>query len=628
MRGYLTVNVFQPKHQVLQRYQDLLDDANDLFTEQHKTDLSVAKARLEKEQFSIVVAGRFSSGKSLLINRCFLRSDVLPSTNKPTTCHPVQIVYGETNQLTLCNRKGDTETIPDSGPDISEALTRYGAQYGGDPDRFEHLILQWNDPEILKNGLVIVDTIGTEDIDDRYIHKTHLEMSKSSAVLFVFNAQQAGAETEWDFLERHLAESGKRLFVVINKSDSLNTDADRAMVLDDLRERLTTFFAKRGIRVDERVFMVSAKTGDGLDDLRRRLVNFIARERIDELVRQHVQELQRFLESRRKHLQNDLQNLEDKKNSEDQKLREAQQKVVNLEADLENRANDILNLEDDLVTEATYQFEQHLNQLKEYRRQIRGSKRDVLPDIINEIVDKLTTHSGRVGQQLQREIRKAVDKKISSWGHQVELDRFEMDFEATGGWDIAYQGGKVTGVTAMLGGAGAAVYGVTQGVTASTAVVTAPITTTTVTPGLLSGIKAALMGSTVTTTTAATTTTSAWTAAVAVGGPIVLSGIGVAALGYAVYKYMDHKDLEHEREKAQEVLDRMLQKARTSVEKALRDYAQQELENALEQYKHQVQREKERLAAIIAEQDELALQRQIDKARNRLDSLKNYQTQL
>jgi len=615
------VNVFQPKYQVLQRYQDLLDDTNDLFTEQHKTDLGVAKARLEQEQFSIVVAGRFSSGKSLLINRCFLRSDVLPSTNKPTTCHPVQIVYGETNQLTLCNRMGDTETIPDSGPDISEALTRYGAQYGGDPDRFEHLILQWNDPEILKNGLVIVDTIGTEDIDDRYIHKTHLEMSKSSAVLFVFNAQQAGAETEWDFLERHLAESGKRLFVVINKSDTLNDDKGRADVLDDLRKRLTTFFAKRGIQVDERVFMVSAKTGDGLDNLRRRLVNFIARERIDELVRQHVQELQRFLESRRKHLQNDLQNLEDKKNSEDQKLREAQQKVANLEEDLENRAHDILDLKDELVTEAARRFEQDIRDLQIYKRKIKESQREVWPDIINEIMDQLTTCSGRAGQQLQREIRKTLDKKISSWGHQIELDRFEMDFETTGGWgDITYQGGKVTGATAMLGGAGAAVYGVSQGIAAAISVATAPVAQV----GLFSSMWGALVG----TTTAATTTTSAWAAAAVAGGPIILGGIGVAALGYTVYKYMDHKDLEQGRKNVLDGLDRMLKEARTSVEKALHDYTQQELENSLKQYQKHVQREKERLAAIIAEQDELALQRQIDKARNRLDRLKNYQTQL
>lgn len=618
------MNVFASKDKVIQCYQDLLDDSNGLFIEEQKTTLREAKTKLEQEQFSIVVAGRFSSGKSLLINRCFLRSDVLPSTNKPTTCHPVQIVYGETNQLTLCNRTGDTETIPDSGQNISEALTRYGAQYGGDPDRFEHLILHWNDPEILKNGLVIVDTIGTEDIDDRYIHKTHLEMSKSSAVLFVFNAQQAGAETEWDFLERHMAESGKRLFVVINKSDTLNTDADREMVLDDLRERLTSFFDKRGVRVDERVFMVSAKTGDGLDELRQRLVNFIARERIDDLVRQHVRELGRALESTCQRKQKHLQDLENRKNSEDQKLREAQQKVANLEQDLEHRSKEILDLEDDLVGEVTNQFEHHLKQLQEYKRQIRMSKREVLPDIINEIVDKLTTHSQKVGQQLQREIRKAVHTKISSWGHQIELDRFEMDFETIGGWDIAYQGGKVTGATAMLGGAAAAVYGVTQGIAASTAVLVAPVTTTTVIPSLW----ASLFGATVTTTAAPVATTSAWTAAVMAGGPFVAAGVGVAAVGYGVYKYMDHKDLEHNREKAVDALEAILRAARNSVSTALRDYAQQELANLLEQYQNHVKQEKQRLAAIIAEQDEVAMQHQIDATRNQLAILKTHQNQL
>ncbi|MGI9213729.1 MAG: dynamin family protein [Methylococcaceae bacterium] len=607
------MNVFASKNKVIQCYQDLLDDSNGLFIEEQKTTLREAKTKLEQEQFSIVVAGRFSSGKSLWINRCFLRSDVLPSTNKPTTCHPVQIVYGETNQLTLCNRMGHTETIPDSGQNISEALTRYGAQYGGDPDRFEHLILHWNDPEILKNGLVIVDTIGTEDIDDRYIHKTHLEMSKSSAVLFVFNAQQAGAETEWDFLERHMAESGKRLFVVINKSDTLNTDADREMVLDDLRERLTSFFGKRGVRVDERVFMVSAKTGDGLDELRQRLVNFIARERIDDLVRQHVRELGRALESTCQRKQKHLQDLENRKNSEDQKLREAQQKVANLEEDLESRSKEILDLEDDLVEEATKLFEQDIKDLQMYKRQIRESQREVLPDIIKEVVDKLTTYSEKVGQQLQREIRKAVDTKVSSWGHQIELDRFEMNFETTEGRDIAYQGGKVTGATAMLGGAGVAAYGVSQGIAAAITVATAP------TPGLLGSLWGALVGS---------TSTSAGAAAAVAGGPLIVGGIGIALMGYAVYNVMEKMGLQHDREKALIFLDEMLNETKSSVSKSIKNYTCHAITNYMEQYQNQIKREKQRLAAIIAEQNEIVLQAQIVKTHSRLDILKTHQIQL
>lgn len=89
------MNLFAFKPKVLDFYQTLIADKSGLFSEEQQNFLSVERNELETGQFIIVIAGRFSAGKSLLINRAFLHADILPYKNAPTTCHPVHIVYGE-----------------------------------------------------------------------------------------------------------------------------------------------------------------------------------------------------------------------------------------------------------------------------------------------------------------------------------------------------------------------------------------------------------------------------------------------------------------------------------------------------------------------------------------------------
>lgn len=188
------MDLFSRKSEIIEFYQCLINDPDNLFLEDRKTHLKQTCLELEQEQFSIVVAGRFSAGKSLLINRAFLRADILPYKNEPVTCHPVHIVFGEKNQLILRDNEGNAEFVAedtavgdDQFKDIGDALKKYGAQDGDDHDRYQHFELKWNDPEVLKKGIVLVDTIGTEDTEERYIKKTFAEMERGSAILFLFN---------------------------------------------------------------------------------------------------------------------------------------------------------------------------------------------------------------------------------------------------------------------------------------------------------------------------------------------------------------------------------------------------------------------------------------------------------
>jgi len=131
------MNLFDQKREILNLYQCMIDDKNHLFSENQINELLQQKEQLEDEKFSIVVAGRFSAGKSLLINRAFLRDDILPYKNEPVTCHPVHIHYGDKCQLILRDNVGGVQVVEENSGnqddkfiDIKNTLQRYGAHYG------------------------------------------------------------------------------------------------------------------------------------------------------------------------------------------------------------------------------------------------------------------------------------------------------------------------------------------------------------------------------------------------------------------------------------------------------------------------------------------------------------------
>jgi GTP-binding protein EngB required for normal cell division len=150
--------------------------------------------------FLLVVAGEFNSGKSSFIN-ALLGEKVLPEGVTPTT---------------------DRINILRHGPEATE-------------QSLEAYLLERTHPAPLLREISIVDTPGTNAIIRRHEELTRDFVPRSDLILFVTSADRPFTETERAFLEQ-IREWGKKVLMVINKVDILTDPADRAQVIDFVRE--------------------------------------------------------------------------------------------------------------------------------------------------------------------------------------------------------------------------------------------------------------------------------------------------------------------------------------------------------------------------------------------------------
>jgi small GTP-binding protein len=181
------------------------------------------------ELFLLVVAGEFNAGKSAFIN-ALLGSRVLEEGVTPTTTRVHVVKYGPA-----------VERIPlESALDVITA------------------------PVDLLRDINIVDTPGTNAIHREHEAITREFVPRSDMVLFVTSADRPFTESERAFLSG-IRDWGKKIVVVINKIDILETEEEVASVVEFVAGNARTLLG-----ADPEVFPVAARlalrakeSGDG-----------------------------------------------------------------------------------------------------------------------------------------------------------------------------------------------------------------------------------------------------------------------------------------------------------------------------------------------------------------------------
>ncbi len=177
------------------------------------------RARAQLDQlFLLVVAGEFNSGKSSFIN-ALIGERVLPEGVTPTT-----------DRITLLRWAEEAE---------EKAV--------------ESFVIHRTHPAEVLRELNIVDTPGTNAVIRRHEELTREFVPRSDLVLFVTSADRPFTETERVFLE-HIREWGKKVVVVINKIDILESDADRDEVMAFVRRNAAELLGR-----EPEVFALSAR---------------------------------------------------------------------------------------------------------------------------------------------------------------------------------------------------------------------------------------------------------------------------------------------------------------------------------------------------------------------------------
>jgi predicted GTPase len=603
------MSLFARKPQLLAFYQRLIQDDDAVFSVDEIRQFTERAAAFDKEQFNIVIAGRFSAGKSLLINRAFLQADILPYKNRPTTCHPVYIRYHESKRLTLGAADGSVDCITGDDDAIKEALNQYVAHYGNAPDRYQEIELGWPDAELLQKGVVLVDTIGTEDTEERYIQQTYREMERAAAVLFLTNVQQAGTDSEKVLIEKYLSQTGKKLFFVLTQADARSAE-EQAEVLADFRRRFHGFFAEHGVRVEERIFLTSAKMGTGLAELRQRLIEFVANDRFKELLQQHGQQLRTVLTSNKSQIELRLGDYQAKKSGDEVQLKKALQAIERLEEELNQRASQFDDMKDSLIDETIDDLHGACDRIE--KRALRDFNHATTDKAFNavyqELVDELAQAVDQVVRKLVRRISDEIGRRLRQSRPQLETDTWEKRLTGIGisGWKI---GGYVahTGTASGLLLAG---YGGLQSLLATTAATTAAAQT-----GALVTAWNWLVGSSV----AATAT---------VGLPFIAGGAALAVAAYGVAQLFKNKHLSTQRDEYKAQVKKTVKEMKNDIEQRIDHYIETQVETQLESLRREAKQQRQHLHSVIQEIDLETLNRRIVIAEKQRQSFTDFIQQL
>ena len=239
-------------------------------------------ARLAEDRFNLVVVGRFSRGKTSLMN-AMLETERLPTGIVPLTSVITTVSYGS-RERAFIEHEGwalDQE-IP------LDALAEFVTQQGNPGNRRGVAVARVELPaELLRRGFHFVDTPGLGSSIVENTRTTGRFLPEADAFMLVTSYDSPLSEEELRVLQ-DAAISASRLFLVINKHD-LVSPGERNQVLGHVRDQARRVFGEPL----PRIFSVSARDAmeatalrdherflaSGIGDLREELARFLLSEK-------------------------------------------------------------------------------------------------------------------------------------------------------------------------------------------------------------------------------------------------------------------------------------------------------------------------------------------------------------
>jgi small GTP-binding protein len=192
-------------------------------------------ARLAEDRFNLVVVGRFNRGKTSLMN-AILATDRLPTGIVPLTSVITAVAYGSKERLLVRFRN----SVLDREVSI-DALPQHVTQQGnpGNVQRIASAEIQLP-AEILRRGFYFVDTPGLGSVIAENTLTTETFLPEADAFVLVTSYESPLSEEEVQFFKAASA-WGKRIFVVLNKQDTVSPE-QREAVRNFVQEQLKFFF--------------------------------------------------------------------------------------------------------------------------------------------------------------------------------------------------------------------------------------------------------------------------------------------------------------------------------------------------------------------------------------------------
>lgn len=238
--------------------------------------------RLAEDRFNLLVVGRFSRGKSTLMN-ALLGGDLLPTGIVPLTSVITTVRYGSRKQAVLhFNGRALNREVPLT--QLAEYVTQQSNPGNVKGLAYAEIELP---VEILRRGLFFVDSPGLGSSIMENTQTTEKFLPEADAFILVTSYDSPLSEEEDRILHR-IRFTNKRLFVVVNKQDTVRAE-ERTQALAFVAERLKRFSFSQA----PQVFSLSAREalqaklakdrsrmeGSGIVALENELLRFLTEER-------------------------------------------------------------------------------------------------------------------------------------------------------------------------------------------------------------------------------------------------------------------------------------------------------------------------------------------------------------
>ena len=221
--------------------------SNELKMDNSGTQINSVNSRLVEDVFRLVIVGEFSRGKSTFVN-ALLRRKIFPAFKNPTTAIISKVVYGDTPQFQIYyNGNSTPESLTEenfknliAAPEPDETDENSVKDFIKNQEFFtsvDHAEISYP-LEFCKNGVEIVDTPGTNDLNVGRIAITYGYLNRADAVVLLLSATQPLSKSESQFLrERILGNQINDIFFVVSHKDDLNDESEGGRVLNFVREK-------------------------------------------------------------------------------------------------------------------------------------------------------------------------------------------------------------------------------------------------------------------------------------------------------------------------------------------------------------------------------------------------------
>lgn len=246
----------------LQRHQErketileLLQQSIEYYTsiEEHETakNLQDQQESLRNNEFSIVVIGEFSAGKSTFLN-ALMGERYLPSFSSEATAtinYLQHVSAAETDQHLKVVYK-DPQLPVEYGDVTKEEIERFVSTKSDKhvASEIDHVTLYLDSP-FLEQGVRLVDSPGLNGIAEGHAEVTENQVEKSHACIYMFSANRPGSRTDFDTLAQ-LNEKFDTIFLILNQADRINpTEETVEEVIDKLKANYAKQFPNQSLPI-------------------------------------------------------------------------------------------------------------------------------------------------------------------------------------------------------------------------------------------------------------------------------------------------------------------------------------------------------------------------------------------